>query len=328
MGYHHLTRDKRCQTQTLKDSGKSIQFIAAQLCVHRSTIYRELKRNKQGSGYSFAQAHKLALRRKFRNCSNGLKLTQEVISIIEEKLHLQWSPEQISGWLRKNDPSRAVSHETIYKYVWKDKRNGGSLFNELRHHGKKYNKRSSNKAGRGSIPDRIDISERPLIVNEKIRMGDWEADTIIGACHRGVIVSIVERYSKFTLLKWVPNKTADQVERALVMRLAEFKEFVTTITTDNGKEFANHRKFGAQLEAEVYFATPYHSWERGLNEHTNGLVRQYLPKGQRLDDVDHETITEIEKLLNDRPRKVLQFRSPIEVFNEYRKKSQLVALRT
>jgi IS30 family transposase len=155
----------------------------------------------------------------------------------------------------------------------------------VRHHGKKYNKRGSWKAGRGCIPGRVDISERPLIVEEKSRVGDWEIDTIIGKEHKGAIVSMVDRHSKLTLLAPVSRKTAQEVEEALTGRLAEVSDCVLTLTADNGKEFANHQVVAAQLGATVYFARPYHSWERGLNEHTNGLVRQYLPKNERLDAI-------------------------------------------
>ena len=327
-GYHHLTRDQRCQLYTLKDSGESTDKIAAKLGVHRSSLYRELKRNTNLNGYEYQEAQEKAFERR-KNCShNNLKMNNTLIFLIEIKLKLQWSPEQISGWLKRQNSNESISHESIYKHVWKDKLNGGKLYKELRHSGKNYNKRGSGKAGRGCIPGRTDISERPAIVEEKIRLGDWEIDTIIGAEHRGAVVTMVERHSKLTLLAQVSRKTAEEVEKALTSKLLEVSDVVLTLTADNGKEFANHLKVTAYLGATVYFARPYHSWERGLNEHTNGLIRQYLPKNQRLDDVTNETTLEIENLLNNRPRKVLQYRTPLEVFNERRKESAFVALRT
>ncbi len=326
-GYHHLTRDQRCQLYVLKNRGDSIGDIAATLGVHRSTVFRELDRNTGQKGYRFQQAQEMAFERKKCSARNNLKLTPELTIIIEEKLRLQWSPEQISGWLKRHKGNESVSHESIYRYVWKDKQQGGDLYGELRHHGKKYNKRGSGKAGRGCIPGRIDIAERPPIVEEKSRLGDWEIDTIIGKEHKGAVVSMVERHSKLTLLAPVSQKTAQEVEEALTSKLGEVADSVLTITADNGKEFANHGVVTAKLGAPVYFARPYHSWERGLNEHTNGLVRQYLPKHERLDKVTDETIAEIENLLNNRPRKVLQFRTPIEVFNQRRMESEFVALR-
>lgn len=318
-GYHHLTRDQRCQLATLKNSEKSVDGIAMQLNVDRSTIYRELARNRGEAGYEYQQAHEKAVKRQRANLhGNALKMTPAVIAVIESKLKLQWSPVQIFGWLKRQNAHMAVSHETIYRYIWRDKQEGGSLYKELRHHGKKYNKRSSDKAGRGCIPGRIDISERPAIVEEKSRIGDWEIDTIIGSKHRGVIVSMVDRHSKLTLLAKASHKTAQEVQEALTRRLSEIADCVLTITADNGREFTNHQEITKKLGATVYFARPYHSWERGLNEHTNGLVRQYLPKYERLDLVTNEDVIRIEELLNNRPRKILQFRTPLEVFNAQR----------
>lgn len=327
-GYHHLTRDQRCQLCILNGSGKSTDNTAVILGVHRSTLYRELSRNKGQRGYRHQQAHEKALERKKVVAGNKLKMTTELLAIIDGKLRVQWSPEQISGWLKRCSVDKAVSHESIYKHIWADKQRSGDLYKELRHHGKKYNKRGSGKAGRGYIPGRIDIDKRPAIVEEKSRLGDWEIDTIIGKEHKGAVVSMVERHSKFTLLTPVPRKTAQEVEEALTRKLGEVVDCVLTITADNGKEFANHEAVTAKLGATVYFAHPYCSWERGLNEHTNGLVRQYLPKCQRLDGVTHEAVKDIENLLNNRPRKVLQYRTPIEVFNERRAESAFVALRS
>ncbi len=327
-GYHHLTKEQRCQLYTLKAIGKSTDSIAMTMEVHRCTLYRELKRNKEKKGYKYQRAHEKATEKKKISARNSLKMTPELIAMIEDKLKLQWSPEQISGWLRRQISNNAVSHETIYRYVWKDKQEGGFLYKELRHHGKKYNKRGNGKAGRGCIPGRIDIADRPAIVEEKSRIGDWEIDTIVGKEHKGAIVSMVERHSKLTLLSRVNRKTALEVEKALTSKLSDIADCVLTLTADNGKEFALHQVIASKLEATVYFARPYHSWERGLNEHTNGLVRQYLPKGKRLDLLDNELVKEIEDLLNNRPRKVLQFRTPIEVFNQRRMESGFVALRS
>ena len=315
-GYHHLNRDERCQLYTLMKRGASIALIAKDLQVDRSTIHREIKRNCGNRGYRHKQAQEKALERRRSNIQKR-KMSSAMTAIIEEKLSLQWSPEQISGWLKKNEYQNAVSYETIYKYIWEDKKRGGLLYKQLRHSGKKYNKRGSKRAGRGCIPGRIDISERPEIVEEKTRLGDWELDTIIGTEGSGVIVSMVERVSKLTKLEKVSRKTAEKVKVALVDRLGPVQEFVITVTSDNGKEFAYHEQVSQSLETNFYFATPHHSWERGLNEHTNGLVRQYLPKNKRFDGVSGDSLKEIENLLNNRPRKVLDFATPEEVFNHH-----------
>lgn len=315
-GYHHLDQDQRCQLYTLKERGDSFAEIAQVLGMHRSSVYRELRRNKGRRGYRHKQADEKAQQRRDATCQAKKKLTPAMVAIIEEKLRLQWSPIQISGWLKRNGYAKAVSHETIYQHIWQNKRNGGSLYRELRHHGKKYNKRSKGTAGRGSIPNRIDIKERPPIVEQKSRLGDWELDTIIGAGQSGAIVSMVDRASKLTKLAKVSRKTAEETEAALVEELNPIREFVRTLTADNGKEFANHQKIGSTLGADFYFATPYHSWERGLNEHTNGLVRQYFPKSQRFDRVSNDDLKKVEVLLNNRPRKILNFSTPQEIFTQ------------
>lgn len=324
-GYHHLTRDQRCQLYTLKARGDSIRLIANELNVHRSTIYREISRNSGELGYRYEQADRKAKGRRYEASHRSTRMKGKTVSIIREKLKIQWSPEQISGWLKKWK-YRAVSHETIYKYVWYDKRMGGFLYKELRHCGKKYNKRRNEKSGRGYIPGRIDIEKRPEIVEEKNRLGDWELDTIIGSGKKEAIVSMVERASKMTKLKKVSRKTAGEVGEALIEKLGPMKDFVLTLTADNGKEFSDHREVSNTLDTNFYFARPYHAWERGLNEHTNGLVRQYLPRGSNFCEVTDEKIEEIEFLLNNRPRKVLNFSTPLEAFNRLRKKSQFVAL--
>ena len=325
-GYHHLTRDQRCHLYVLKARGESLSIVANELEVDRSTIYRELKRNSGKRGYRYNQADGKAKERRYKASHRKLKMTDTVVSIIEEKLNMQWSPEQISGWLKKEGYTKCVSHETIYKHIWSNKQMGGSLYKELRHKGKKYNKRSKGVAGRGCIPGRIDIDERPYVVEEKVRLGDWELDTIIGSGQSGAIVSMVDRTSKLTKLAKVSQKTAEEVKDALVENLRPLQDFVLTLTADNGKEFAYHKEVSQCLETSFYFAKPYHSWERGLNEHTNGLIRQYLPKGKRFDNVSTQNLIEIELLLNNRPRKVLNFSTPLEVFSQLSKGAANVAL--
>ena len=320
-GYHHLTYDKRCQIQTLKERGDSIYKIAIVLKVHHSTIYREIIRNSKDRNYEYDEANNKALDRRKTANNQKTKMQPKLIEKIEEKLKLQWSPEQIAGRLKDSYGKKFISHEMIYKYIWKNKHCGGSLYKHLRHNGKKYNKRSTNKAGRGFIPGRIDIAMRPAIVDDKSRIGDWEIDTIIGKNHKGAIVSMVERRSKLTMLAKVSRNTAYDVEKALISRLSQVQDCVYTITSDNGKEFANHITISKKLKADFYFARPYHSWERGLNEHTNGLVRQYIPKSSNFESISIEKLQEIESLLNNRPRRVLQFLTPIEVFSSLSKLS-------
>lgn len=310
-GYHHLTCGQRCQLSVLNEREESISEIARALGVHRSTISRELRRNSQDGIYHYDTAQEIAEAN--RKSSHAQTISSTLFDFVKEKLELRWSPVQISGWLKKNNLG-SISHESIYKCIWKDKRRGGVRYKYLRHHGKKYNKRRKGSAGRGCIPGRVDIKERPAIVERKERLGDWELDTIIGASHKGVIVSMVDRATKYTKLIKVSNKEAREVGDAIILALSPIKEHVHTLTADNGKEFARHLIIGEALEAKVYFATPYHSWERGLNEHTNGLVRQYFPKGMQLDGISEEELKQVESALNSRPRKVLFFETPAEAF--------------
>lgn len=323
-GYHHVTRDIRCQIYALKSMGQSLGQIALAVGRDKSTISREISRNTGGRGYRFNQADEKAKKRRSDASKAPKKLTEEMQSTIRAKLLEDWSPDQISGRLKLE--GKAISHETIYQFVWRDKQAGGKLYKHLRHRGKRYNKRSSGKAGRGCIPDRVDITKRPPIVEKKSRIGDWEGDTIIGAKHKGAIVSYVDRHSKFTLLKKIDRKKANLVTQATIDKMAGLPHPIRTITYDNGKEFAAHKDIANALNTNCYFATPYHSWERGLNEHTNGLVRQYLPKSTEFTAVSDEEIQNIENRLNNRPRKVLKYKTPFEVFFAGLNPSSTVAL--
>lgn len=321
--YHHLTYSDRCQIFALKERNFSLREIAADIDVHFSTISRELRRNKGKQKYRHRQAHHLAKQRKSHN--NPRKIQGSALAIILEKLALQWSPQQISGWLKRHNFLN-ISHEAIYQYIWHDKHLKGKLYLHLRHAGKKYNKRSANRAGRGFIPGRVDIDQRPDIVEEKSRIGDWELDTIVGAKHKGSIVSMVDRASKFAMFALRDGRTADEVGDALSNRLKPIIKHVLTLTADNGKEFANHAKIANILQADFYFAKPYCSWQRGLNEHTNGLVRQYFPKKTDFQQISIKDLQKVEDLLNNRPRKILNFRTPAEVFTAETKEPPPVAL--
>ena len=314
-GYHHLTYGSRCQIYALKKSGASVRGIARLLEVSASTVSREMQRNRGRRGYRMRQAQRLSEVRRRLASSRPRKLTAERWSWIEGKLRLQWSPQQIAGRLRLQG-GRPVGKTWIYHQVWKDRASGGTLYRNLRRRGKKANRRGRCGAGRGVIPGRVDIAERPAVVESKRRVGDWELDTIIGARHRGALVSMVDRCSKFTFLQRVSGKTSLAVGGAILACLRPASALAHTLTADNGKEFAGHREVAAGLSAGFYFATPYHSWERGLNEHTNGLVRQYLPKATDFIDLHDTRVRQVQDLLNGRPRRVLGYRTPAEVFGE------------
>ena len=234
--YKQLDILERQRIYFLRKQGFSLRKIAEDLSRSPSTISREVKRNSGGRGYRFAQAQRKARQRGVAASSVPRKMTERMWSIVENKLGLQWSPDQISGRL-KLSAVVSVSAEWIYRHVWEDKRSGGKLYKHLRRRGKKRNSRGSGYSGRGHIPGRVDITERPQIVEDKRRVGDWEADTIVGAGHRGALVSVVDRASKFTVLHPVSSRSAGEVGEAMMERLMPYVEIVHTITSDNGKEF-------------------------------------------------------------------------------------------
>ena len=311
--YRRVTYEDRCQIYALSKGGTGQESIASVLGVSQSTVSRELRRNRGQRGYRFKQAEAKAQARQAIR-SKPRKLTASVRRKVEAKLRqMRWSPEQISGWLR--DQGIKLSHERIYQMIWQDKRDGGNLWRSLRRREKRYNKRAGKNAGRGLIPNRIDISDRPAIVARKARLGDWEGDTVASAGHKGGLLTLVERKSLLTKISKLRRSTARATQRATVRRLKPIGNFVHTITFDNGKEFAAHQDIAHALKAKIFFATPYHAWERGLNENTNGLIRDFFPKGTDFSTISNAEVAKVERLLNARPRKSLGFRSPQEVFD-------------
>jgi len=314
MSYTQLTREQRYQIHRFYKLGHNQTEIAYFVGCHKSTISRELKRNVGKTGYRPKQAHQLALSR--RCLGHRTRVTQVTWTRIELLLQLQWSPEQIHGRLRR-EKQPTVSAEWIYQHIYADKRNGGILHRHLRSQ-KKQRKRYAGHARRGQIPNRTSIEKRPKIVASKKRIGDWESDTLIGAHHQGAILSCTERKSKLTLLRKLETKGALEVKREFIDLLAPVADKVFTITLDNGKEFCEHKAIAAGLNARIYFAHPYASWERGFNENTNGLIRQYLPKKTDFSQVTAIDLQRVEARLNNRPRKTLGFKTPNEVFFKHR----------
>jgi IS30 family transposase len=313
MNYTHLTREERYQIYALKKAGHKQSEIAYVLERSESTISRELARNRGQRGYRPKQAHGLAVERRAMNARTIDEVTWQ---FAQEKLLQQWSPEQISAYAD-------ISPETVYQRVYADKRMGGLLFQHLRCQ-KLRKKRYGKTDRRGMIPNRLSIEDRPAIVETRSRVGDWEADTIIGKNHRQAIVSLVERKTGFTLIEKVERKTAQQVGHAMVGLLNPYRGQVHTITSDNGREFAGHEEIARRLRADFYFAHPYASWERGTNENTNGLIRQYFPKNRDFTTITQQEIDTAMERLNNRPRKRLGYQTPKQVFF----KSSGVALQT
>jgi transposase, IS30 family len=312
--YTQLTCEQRYHIYLLHKQGYSQTFIAKSMNRDKSTISRELSRNIGKRGYRHKQADRLACERHQKK-NKHIKLNAKVIDYISEKLKLYWSPQQIVGRLEL-DENIKISTETAYRFVLKDKAVGGELYKYLRHQHKKYRKRYGKNDYRGKIPNRIDIEERPSIVDTRSRIGDWEVDLVIGKGHKGGFATLAERKSRLYLVLPINNKTARTANDAITKLLTPLKHWVKTLTFDNGREFSWHDELAKTLNCGTYFAKPYHSWERGLNENHNGLLRQFFPKQMALDNVSEKEAFKATDLMNNRPRKCLGYKTPFEVFAE------------
>ena len=308
--YTQLTYNQRYHIYVLMKAGLCQTEIAETIGLHKSSISRELRRNQGRRGYRPKQAHQLAVARRDKAKS---RITAEDWELIEGLVGLDWSPEQISDYCREEQALK-ISHEWIYQYIYRDKSGGGSLWKHLRCR-KKRRKRYGSYEKRGQIPNRTLIDERPQVVMERSRLGDWEADTIIGKGKKGAIVTLVDRKSRYLRMGMVNQRTKEVVKEMIISLLAGYP--VHTITCDNGKEFADHEEIARVLDTEVYFAHPYSSWERGTNENTNGLIRQYIPKNTNFSELGTEDILFAENRLNTRPRKCLSFNSPMVFLNNH-----------
>jgi IS30 family transposase len=316
--YKQLTEEDRIEIYAMMQAGKKQNEIASILGVNPGTVSRELARNTGFRGYRPKQAHQKALHRRTA-ARKAVKMTPKTIDYIECKLSQQHSPEQISDRMKLDSQwsGPVVSHERIYQHIWRNKADGGRLYKHLRIIGtKRRRKRRNSRDMRGMIKNRVGIESRPDIVERKVRVGDWEGDTVVGKNHKGALVTLVDRKSKFTLIERVDNYTADAVEQAIISAMKSLSRRHYTLTVDNGKEFSNHENVASKLQIKVYFADPYSAWQRGLNENTNGLIRQYVPKSSEIRTITKEQIELIMDRLNNRPRKSLGFLTPNEVFYE------------
>jgi len=304
----HLTRGQRYQISALLQRGTKQKEIAGIVGTSESTISRELKRNSSKRTYSADLAHEFAQERKERFCRTR-KFTKEIERTIRSKLEEeQWSPEQIVGWCKK-EGLPMVSHERIYQYIRQNKQNGGTLYEHCRHHLKHRKRPVGGK--KVIIPDKVSIEQRPEIINNRERFGDWEIDTIVGKENKGAILTAVERTTGFLLIKKLKKgKNAKNLAKEIFLMMLPYKKIVLSITSDNGCEFYEHKLIAKKLNAEYFFAHPYSSWERGLIEYTNKLIRQYVPKKQSFDEFDNNEIMKIQHKINRRPRKKLNFENP------------------
>ena len=307
--YTQLTREERYQIYALKTAGHDQVEIARVLGRHKSTISRELARNRGLRGYKPKQANNIALNR--RQAKLVPRILPESWVRVELLLHEHWSPEQISNWLRQEE-SIQVSPEWIYQHILRNKQAGGDLHRYLRCQ-RQRKKRYGSPNRRGRIKGRVSIDKRPEIVNQRSRIGDWEADTVIGKRGGPVLVTLVEGKTRLSVISKASSRTAQEVKAVILRHLAPFGSLVKTLTYDNGREFAFHQEIDKELGTNGYFAHPYHSWERGLNENTNGLIRQFFPKGKDLSTVTTEEVQKVMDKLNNRPRKCLGFKTPNQV---------------
>lgn len=322
MPYHHLTRSERLVIDSMRCAGYSLRRIAWALGRSPSSISRELRRNRgSDSRYNPYLANIYYWDRRKRCVPRSKTGNAKLMAYVRRKLSEAWSPEQIAGRLRyieyPTKRSMWISHETIYRYVWADKARGGAMYKDLRRGKKKYGKRGGGRHPNTWIRGRVSIEQRPSIVARQERYGDWEGDTVHGRHRNGCLATLVERKSLYLCAFPMPDATAQSLNAAVIKAFEEIPcEFIHTLTVDNGKEFARFKCLEEHLQADVYFTHPYSAWERPINENTNGLLRQFLPKKFELRFLSVQALRKIVRSLNNRPRKKLGYRTPHEVFQQ------------
>lgn len=305
--YHRLHGEQRALIYGLNKAGMTQKTIAKEVGCSQSTISKELRRNKGLKGYRFQQAQRLADTRQVAKAKRAKVITGDIEKEVLCRLGLKHSPEQVSLALQ------TVSHETVYKYIYEDKAQGGTLYLDLRINCKR---RYKHRGGvrRSKIPNRTTLEERPESVEKRLRYGDWEVDLIEGSKGSGYLLSLYERKSRFGLLARLNTKTKEETTRNILKLLEGYK--VKTLTYDNGNEFAGHEEITERTGAKGYFCKPYHSWEKGGVENYNGLVRQYFPKGSSFAHITPENIKFAQDEINQRPRKILEAKSPSDLITK------------
>lgn len=316
MTYRQVTVEERYTIAVLRGEGRSQAEIARQLGRHRSTVCRELRRNRSpwDGAYRPSKAQEQANGRRSRSRRN-LRFDGRSWAVVKARLRRDWSPEQVSGELRRSG-RLAISHETIYRYLWEDRRQGGSLYQHLRAAVKKRRKRYGRYDSRGRLAGKRPIAERPASVEQRRARGHWEIDTVMGVGDRHCIVTLVERVSGYVLIGKLRARTMAEAARRTIQLVRKHPEKFRTITSDNGTEFHSYERVESATGVRFYFAAPHHPWERGTNENTNGLIRQYLPKRKSMARVTQRDCNRIAKTLNSRPRKRHNYRTPEECFHE------------
>lgn len=312
----HLTLAQRYTIEVMYNSGYTQIEIANAICKNKSVVSREFKRNCDMRSGDYR--HDLAQRKynkRQKEKPKKIHFTTKVKEDVEVFLREDYSPEQVVGTLKKQGKA-TVSVERIYQHIWEDKKQKGTLYTHLRNQGRRYRKRGNQKDNRGIIKNRIDIDNRPQIVENRSRFGDLEVDLIIGKNHKQAIVTINDRASGMLKMSKVSSKKAEEVSKVIIEELQDWKPYIKTMTADNGKEFAEHELVAEELNIDHYFAKPYHSWERGSNENLNGLIRQYFKKSTDFSQLTDHQIKQIELKINNRPRKRFNYENPIFVMNQ------------
>jgi IS30 family transposase len=312
MAHEQLSQDERYAIAGMKARGYSKREIGRCLGRDASTICREMKRNSfdQTDKYWAEKAHALAMARRHKSRKKS-QYSQQEWAEVQAKLRQEWSPKQIVG-TRNLELKRTMSYETIYRRIRIDRKQGGGLWTHMRHMSKAFRKRKGSPATRGRLVGKRHISERPAAVELRQEVGHCEGDTVMGADQRHCVLTLVERVTGYVQIKKLTARTKEQAAAALAKCVIKLHEVIKTITLDNGTEFHDYEKVEKQFGVPFYFATPYRSWERGTNENTNGLIRQYLPKGKCLKNLTQAECDEIAAKLNNRPRERLGFRTPAQ----------------
>jgi len=315
MKYQQITSHERYIISALKKQGLSVSQIAECMGRHRSSIYRELKRNRChhiDGFYRPSKAHRRTVARRRRSRRNR-HFTDADFKLVRRLLRKKWSPEQISGYLRQQH-QRSFSHETLYQYIWRDKVVGGDLWTHLRCAQKRRRKRYRAYDSRGRLTDKRNIAERPANVEARQDKGHWEIDTVMGKGSKDCIVTLVERKTGFVQIGKLRDRTTASLNKKTIALINRDSKAYQTITADNGTEFHQYKKIEARHQVLFYFANPHHSWERGSNENANGLIRQYLPKGTSMEGLTQQQCNAIASQLNSRPRKRLGYKTPEECY--------------
>jgi IS30 family transposase len=316
MTYRQLTPDERYMLAAFRMQGLSQAEMARELGRHRSTVCREFRRNcsRADGHYRPSKAQERTNGRRSRSRRNR-RFTPQDFATVEGLLRRQWSPEQVSGHLRRTG-QLSISHETIYRHVWRDKAAGGLLYTHLRGARKRRRKRYRSYDSRGRLAGKRPISERPPEVEAREQVGHWEVDTVMGTGSLDCVVTLVERKTGLVLIGKLPDRTKESFNRRVVRLILRHEGAFITVTADNGTELHGYERIERSTGAVFYFARPYHSWERGSNENANGLIRQYLPKGRSMAGLSQQQCNSIARKLNTRPRKRLGFRTPLECYQE------------